>query len=194
MKYLTLFALVALLPLAVGCATPGDKTAIGTLLGAALGAGTGAIVGNQTGSAGTGVAIGAGVGALAGAMVGNALDGVDEDIEESEARTEARMQEMEAQPPLSILEVIRMSQAGLSDNLIIAKIDESGARYNLSAQDMIDLRRSGVSERVIEHMLRRSTTYRYTTYEPAPARVYQRTAYYRAPLPVSLSLGFSYCR
>jgi hypothetical protein len=194
MKTITALAILAILPLAAGCATPGDKTTIGTLLGAAVGAGTGAIIGNQSGHAGTGVAIGAGLGALAGAMIGNAFDNVDEQIEESEARNEEILREIDARGSLSILDVIRLSQAGMSDNLIIAKIDQSGSRFDLSAQDMIDLKRSGVSERVIEHMIRGGTTYRTTTYA-VPAAAHERTTYGPpAPLPVSLHLGFGYYR
>jgi hypothetical protein len=194
MKLVTAFAILAAMPLAAGCATPGDKTAIGTLLGAAVGAGTGAIVGNQSGHAGTGVAIGAGLGALAGAMIGNAFDNVDEQLEESEARNAEILREIDAKGSLSILDVIRMSQAGLSDNLIIAKIDQSGSRFDLSPQDMIDLKRSGVSERVIEHMIRGATVYRTTTYS-RPAETYERTTYVVSrPLPVRLHTGFVYYR
>src|SRR5437899_12835584 len=65
-KYLT-FCLLA--PLAVACATPGKRTAIGAGGGAAVGAGVGAIAGGWKGAV-----IGAAVGGLAGGAVGNYLD------------------------------------------------------------------------------------------------------------------------
>src|SRR5712672_3340995 len=52
-----------------GCATPGEKTAIGAGAGAAVGAGVGALAGGWEGAA-----IGAVVGGVAGGAVGNYLD------------------------------------------------------------------------------------------------------------------------
>jgi outer membrane protein OmpA-like peptidoglycan-associated protein len=65
-KHLTLIPLTLL---AVACATPGERTAIGAGGGAAAGAGVGAIVGGWKGAA-----IGAAVGGVAGGAVGNYLD------------------------------------------------------------------------------------------------------------------------
>src|SRR3989442_12377823 len=62
-KYLTFGLLV---PVAVACATPGKRTAIGAGGGAAGGAGGGAIAGGWKGAV-----IGAAVGGLAGGAVGN---------------------------------------------------------------------------------------------------------------------------
>src|SRR5216683_4047789 len=52
-----------------GCATPGEKTAIGAGAGAAVGAGVGALAGGWEGAA-----IGAVVGGVAGGAIGNYLD------------------------------------------------------------------------------------------------------------------------
>ena len=73
-KYLT-FCFLA--PLAVACATPGKRTAIGAGGGAAVGAGVGAIAGGWKGAA-----IGAAVGGLAGGAVGNYLDKQAEELKE----------------------------------------------------------------------------------------------------------------
>jgi outer membrane protein OmpA-like peptidoglycan-associated protein len=73
-KYLTLIPLAAL---AVACATPGKRTAIGAGGGAAAGAGVGAIVGGWEGAA-----IGAAVGGIAGGAVGNYLDKQAEELKE----------------------------------------------------------------------------------------------------------------
>src|SRR5712671_7595401 len=65
-KYLTFCFLASL---AVACATPGKRTAIGAGGGAAVGAGVGAIAGGWKGAA-----IGAAIGGLAGGAAGNYLD------------------------------------------------------------------------------------------------------------------------
>src|SRR5437868_6789025 len=73
-KYLT-FCLLA--PLAVACATPGKRTAIGAGGGAAVGAGVGAIAGGWKGAV-----IGAAVGGLAAGAVGNYLDKQAQELKE----------------------------------------------------------------------------------------------------------------
>ena len=73
-KYLT-FCLLA--PLAVACATPGKRTAIGAGGGAAVGAGVGAIAGGWKGAV-----IGAAVGGLAAGAVGNYLDKQAQELQE----------------------------------------------------------------------------------------------------------------
>jgi len=73
-KYLTL---ILLAPVAVACATPGTRTAVGAGGGAAVGAGVGAIAGGWKGAA-----IGAAVGGLAGGAVGNYLDKQAEELKQ----------------------------------------------------------------------------------------------------------------
>src|SRR2546425_12991222 len=64
------FLMVAFVAAAFGgCATPGERTAIGAGGGAAVGAGIGAIAGGWEGAA-----IGAVVGSVAGGAIGNYLD------------------------------------------------------------------------------------------------------------------------
>ena len=64
------FLMVAFIAVALGgCATPGERTAIGAGGGAAVGAGIGAIAGGWEGAA-----IGAVVGGTAGGAIGNYLD------------------------------------------------------------------------------------------------------------------------
>jgi len=193
--------LLAAIPFA-GCTSTGSRAASGALLGSAIGAGAGAIVGHQTGDAGPGAAIGAGLGALTGGLIGGALDQVDEEArsraDDTDVRVETALHEVRTREArLSILDVIRMSQAGISDDLIIAKMDQSGSYYDLSAAEIIDLRRSSVSERVISHMLRspprevvRERRYRVRTRRvvvPADAGPIGCP-----PLTVPVSFGFSY--
>src|SRR5438128_1153075 len=72
-KYLT-FCFLA--PLAVACATPEKRTAIGAGGGAAVGAGVGALAGGWKGAL-----VGAGAGALAGGAIGNYLDKQAQELE-----------------------------------------------------------------------------------------------------------------
>src|SRR5437870_9466615 len=72
------FLMVAFIAVALGgCATPGERTAIGAGGGAAVGAGIGAIAGGWEGAA-----IGAVVGGVAGGAIGNYLDKQAQELEE----------------------------------------------------------------------------------------------------------------
>jgi hypothetical protein len=197
-RYLIVLALVVLVPFAAGCATAGPNARSGGLLGAAIGAGTGAIVGHQLGHRGPGAVIGAGVGALTGSLIGNALDRSEA---ENAARTERALREVRStrqRSSMSVLEVVRMSQAGLSDGVIIAKIDQSGARFDLSSQDIIDLKKSGVSDGVLQHMLERPAAADVGPeyYRSTPTRTIYRTTTYRAYpwSPRRLGFRFTYHR
>lgn len=175
MKNHVAVVLVLLLAFAGGCASTGRNTGPGILLGGALGAGAGAIIGHQTGNAEQGALIGAGLGGLTGGLVGGALDRMEEEraaeMAVYEAETAAAIQELRyVEGQLSILDVIRMSQAGVSDAIIVAKINQSYSYFDLSAEEIIDLRLSGVSDPVIEHILWRGSPSQVASV-PAP---YQR--------------------
>ena len=47
-----------------------------------------------------------------------------------------------------------MSETGMGDEAIIARLNESNAVYPLSASQIIDLNRNGVSEEVLNYMQR----------------------------------------
>jgi outer membrane protein OmpA-like peptidoglycan-associated protein len=81
-QFLLLASVVAFIG---GCATPGERTAIGAGGGAAVGAGVGALAGGWEGAA-----IGALVGGVAGGAVGNYLDKQAQELQEvaSARRTE----------------------------------------------------------------------------------------------------------
>jgi len=78
MKKLGVVLIPALLLGAVGCVTPGKRTATGAAAGAIVGAGVGGAVGRDW----EGAAIGAGAGAAAGAAVGNYLDRQARELEQ----------------------------------------------------------------------------------------------------------------
>ena len=194
MKKLMFIAILAVAPLTAGCTTSGRNTGAGVLLGTALGAGAGAIIGNQTGNAVDGAFIGAGLGGLTGGLIGNGLDRAEEEAAIGDAQLEAALYDVQAsQGQLSILDVIRMSQARVSDGIIIAKIDQSGSTFDLSASDIIDLKRSSVSDSVIEKMLMR-TPGNYASASPAQrVRTVERTTYRGyAPARIHVRSGYHY--
>lgn len=53
-------------------------------------------------------------------------------------------------------DVVKMAKAGISDDVIIAKIDQEKATFDLSAEDLASLKSAGVSERVLRRMTSRS--------------------------------------
>lgn len=56
--------------------------------------------------------------------------------------------------PLSKEDVIRLAEEGVSDDVIISQISATHAKYFLSVDDILTLRKRKVSERVIDHMIR----------------------------------------
>jgi len=171
-------ALAALL--AAGCRSPyyADK---GALLGGGVGAVTGAVIGNQLGSTAGGAIIGAGVGALTGAAVGNAIDDVD-------ARNQARIQAQmgRALPPggVTVEDVIAMTQAGVTEDVISTHIQYHGMVRPLTTPDIIRLQQSGVSPRVIQVAQQppRMPVAQPVSYGPPPAVVVEEI-YYAPPPP-----------
>ena len=135
-----------------GCATRTQSgAAIGAAGGAALGAGVGSVVNS---SAGAGALIGAGMGAVSGAIIGNQMD-------EQEKRRETELQERHAtggdpapgqytaNQPVSKQSVVEWSRHGVSNQVIIDRIERSGTRFSLTAADENMLRENGVSEDVV---------------------------------------------
>lgn len=56
-------------------------------------------------------------------------------------------------PALTQADVISLVKAGEPDELIIRRIDASGTVFNLSADDVVFLRKEGVSDRVVTYMM-----------------------------------------
>jgi hypothetical protein len=55
--------------------------------------------------------------------------------------------------PLTVEEVVRLSKAGFSEELIITKIKKNGKAFDLSTDELVELKRSGVSENVVKFLL-----------------------------------------
>lgn len=85
-----------------------------------------------------------------------------------------------------VKDVIRMTEDEIPDSLIIMKIENSGKRFRLDADDMRKLRQAGVSDEVVSAMLR--TEGRDRDYEGYGDYYYHP---YVRPYP-RLFLGFGY--
>ncbi len=131
-----------------GCQSP-NYTHRGATLGGITGGGVGAIVGEVAADQPlVGAVVGSAVGAMTGASLGGALD-------EIEARNQQRVnQAVYAQETAgtSLQEIVALTESGLSDDIITRHIRSHGFTRPLSAQDLIDLRQSGVNDHVIAAM------------------------------------------
>lgn len=144
------FALLLLISLpmllaATGCQSPfyADRLAA---LGGLTGAATGAAIGSKSGNAAEGAVVGAAVGAVTGGAVG---DSIDQDIARNQALIEKQLGRRMAHQ-VTNADLIAMSQAGLSDQVIITHIQAHGVTKPPTAADLIRLNQQGVSDAVLE--------------------------------------------
>jgi uncharacterized protein YcfJ len=139
MKYCALFLAFVL----GSCAS---NTGTGALCGGTLGATVGGIAGG-----GRGALIGSAAGVLAGGLVGAALDEQDRRVmERNSPRTVDRMDRGE---PLTINDIIKLSQGGVSDDTIMRYMTDTSSYYTLSQAQIRRLQDAGVSQRVINEMI-----------------------------------------
>lgn len=146
--------------LACGVAGCQTKTQTGLLVGGAGGAGVGAAIGSASGNAGKGALIGGAVGLIGGGLVGGGMDSADERearrTREAEARERRRyVSETPAAPARNrptLDEVVAWSREGLSEELIIDRIERSDVVFSLTVADENSLADQGVSENVIRAM------------------------------------------
>jgi outer membrane lipoprotein SlyB len=125
-----------------------NDTVSGTFLGGAMGAITGALIGGKH-HAGQDALIGAGVGAVTGNLVGQAKD--RNDVQRA-AAGQAAVNQMNAQAVAMAVtdnDLVQMTRAGISEDVIISTMRSRGTRIDLSPQSLIALRQQGVSDRVV---------------------------------------------
>jgi hypothetical protein len=137
-----------------GCYTPQgrpDYTASGALAGGA----TGAMVGSMGGRSGPGALVGGAVGAVIGGLIGHGMDRTQE--AQLRAQSPQTLQRVEQGQPLTVPDVQALVRANISDDLIISQIRNSRTVYHLTTADIIALKNSGVSERVIDFMINTPT-------------------------------------
>lgn len=128
-----------------------DNTASGALAGGA----TGVIIGSMARHPGPGALVGGAIGALAGGAIGHGMDQVQD--AQLQARASQAMQRVEQHPPLTVVDVKSLVQAGISDDLVISQIRNSRTVYHLNTADIIDLKKARVSEKIIDCMINTPT-------------------------------------
>jgi hypothetical protein len=125
-----------------------NDTASGTFLGGAMGAITGAVVGGRK-HTGQNALIGAGVGAVAGNLLGRSKDASDERRALSGATAVGQMNQQAVAMAVTDGDIVQMTRAGITDDVIISTMRSRGTRVDLSPQSLIALRQQGVSDRVV---------------------------------------------
>lgn len=125
-----------------------NDTREGTFTGAGLGAITGALVGGKKNWEG-GALIGAGIGALTGRAIGKSRDVADNQQVAIGSSVAAQANAQVAATAVTNYDLVQMTHAGLSDDLIISTIRSRGGRFDLSPGGLISLKQQGVSDQVV---------------------------------------------
>lgn len=125
-----------------------NNTLEGTVAGGAVGAITGALLGGRH-DRGAGALIGAGVGALTGNVLGRSKDAADERHAAAGVAAVAYANQQAAAQAVTNYDLVRMTQAGMGDDLIVSTMRARGARLDLSPEGLIALKQSGVKDRVL---------------------------------------------
>ncbi len=113
------------------------------LVGTGIGAVAGAALGDNSGHAARGAVLGAATGAIAGSLIGSA--------EEARVERDVALAELAAhrQPALQNHDLVYMAQNGLGEEVIINAIHTRGGSFDLTPAALVQLRQSGVGDRVI---------------------------------------------
>ena len=129
-----------------------NQTENGALLGSALGAGAGAIIGHQSGNRDKGALIGGLTGAAAGGLIGNARQTAQERDEAQDYAQHADWSRRATERAMTNNDVVRMTQAGVDDGVILSTLRNRGGRFDTSPDSIIMLKQQHVSDRVIMAM------------------------------------------
>jgi hypothetical protein len=157
-----------------------NNTESGALGGGVIGAGAGALIGAATGHAAAGAAIGAGAGAVTGGLIGNSQDRAEAKQKEAAVAWAAQ------NPPLTLPDIVQMTQQHISDEIIIRQIEVTRSYYNLHPEDIGYLKSQGVSDQVIFVMQSRRAGGDATVVQGRPIYVVEPAA----PPPVAVGIGF----
>ncbi len=86
-------------------------------------------------------------------------------------RIQAVEQDSLTPPPMTINDVIALSQDSVSDDVIISQMEATDAYFRLSTDDIVALRKAGVTDKVINAMIK-------TSQNPPKKKENRRTYYY----------------
>lgn len=125
-----------------------NDTAVGAVTGGGLGAITGALVGGKKNREG-GALIGAGVGALTGGLIGKTVDNADQRQTAAGVAVASQANAHAAALAVTNYDLVEMTRAGVSEDLIISTMRSRGGRFDLSPGSLISLKQQGVSDRVV---------------------------------------------
>jgi outer membrane lipoprotein SlyB len=167
--HVLILAVAGVAALLTGCVNPDgtqNNTGSGALFGGALGAITGAAIGGPR-HGGEGALIGAAAGAVGGGLIGNSMD--QEQNARLRAQAPATYEKIDQGQPLAVADVKALAKAGISDDVIISQIQNSRTVYHLSTTDIIDLRDSGVTDKVVDYMINTPETVGSTAVAAQPA-------------------------
>ncbi|HEV7736370.1 MAG TPA: hypothetical protein VGO47_03220 [Chlamydiales bacterium] len=124
-----------------------SNTGTGIIAGVTLGGGSGGLAGG-----GSGALIGSAVGAIGAGLIGAYLDEQDRRVmEKASPRTVDRMDRGD---PLTLNDIIKLTHADVSDDTIIIYMQNTGSTYNLSQSQIRRLQDVGVSQNVIDYMIK----------------------------------------
>ncbi len=171
-----IFAAVIVFGWLSGCNSPYHRDQ-GALVGGLTGAGVGAAIGEHNDNPIAGALIGGAVGTLAGQAIGSNMDA---QVAHNNAIIEQRMGRRLA-GAVTAAQVISMTQAQLSDEVIVTHIRANGLAQRLTPDDLIILSRQGVSDAVLNAMQNQPPV--TNTYPPPSARpvVIREQHYYGRP-------------
>ncbi len=86
------------------------------------------------------------------------------------AATVVAAEVLQAQP-MGLADIKALAKAGVSDEVIISQLRNAQVVYHLSTAEIIDLKESGVSNRVIDFMINTAAAAPQTINAPPPATV-----------------------
>ena len=181
LRRLGIFAVIAFAAGGSGCASM-NNTERGAVGGGVIGTAGGAAIGAATGRPVLGAVVGGALGTATGALVGNDADKQekrDRDVAQAAALADAQAQHQR----MGMFDVIRLAQGGHDDQVIINQIRTTGSTFSLTASDLDELKRAGVSQRVIAEMQAARPARRVVIREPAPV-IYDSRPVYVQPAPV----------
>ena len=81
----------------------------------------------------------------------------------------ARAQAPKSGESLTVEEVVKLSKAGLSEEVIVTRIRKNGKAFDLSTDELLELKKTGVGDSIIKFLLDPSQPYTPAPVSPAPS-------------------------